>query len=611
MASKQDVGMAVKMNTVGFPGYFALSKGQTIDESAIWERCDYVDERHDCADFRLIVLIQTLIAYGDTLSEQTIARIRATMKAFKYWMDEPGEDGMCFWSENHQLLFATCEYFAGVLLEDEVFDNSGMTGEKHRQKAVTVLHNWFQSRFERGFIEWHSNTYYEEDIAPLCVLVDFALDEDLAAMAAIALDLLMLDFAHHSFQGRFHASSGRCYEMPKKVSSSVPVRPILSHAFTNEEPEMATELTLSALFVTCQNYQVPKAIQAIWDSKSTILVKESTGYDLKDIHALFPDISLEDKGRLLWAMEAFTNVESVETTVALFLRWKLESNVFLKDLKMIAKPWLLKSGLLPLLLKLLNPATQGVAIQKADVVTYRTKDYQLSSVQRHHPGEFADQQHVWHACLPNGVNVFSTHPGSPMFDDSARNFSPSYWVGNGIFPDAAQAKNHLFLIYDTTPRKGFLERMRQHFVHFYVPFGLFDEWHLTNTAFYGRVGDAYLAIRSSHTLQKKDDELQIHAKKSAFVVVLSSQSEAGSYASFREKQSAKDLCFNGRRLTFGASMLVYQKAFAFEGRVEQTAFPRLESPYANRLADGSLFIACGEDTWRIDFDAITRKELFQ
>jgi hypothetical protein len=606
MASKQDVGMAVKMNTVGFPGYFALSRGESIEESAIWERCDYVDQRHDCADFRLIVLIQTFIAYGDTLSEASIARIRATMKSFKYWMDEPGEDGMCFWSENHQLLFATCEYFAGILLEDEVFDNSKMTGSEHRQKALKVLYDWFHLRFDRGFIEWHSNTYYEEDIAPLCVLVDFALDEDLAAMAAIALDLLMLDFAHHSFQGRFHASSGRCYELPKKDSTKMPVQPILRHAFDELPPLEETELSLSALFVTCRNYVVPKAIRAIWSDREDVLVRESSGYDLKDVKALFPDATVEERGRLFWAMEAFTNVESIDTTVELFLKWKLHTNVFLKDLNMIAKPWLLKAGLLPLLVRILNPATQGVAIQKADVITYRTKHYQLSSVQRHHPGEFADQQHVWHACLPKGVNLFSTHPGSPMFDDSARNFSPSYWVGNGIFPDALQIKNRLLLIYDTTSRKGFLERKRQHLVHFYVPFQKCDEIVSLPRAFYVRVGESYAAILSSHMIETADDEWIVRAKQCAFVVILGSKEEDGSFEAFQGAHDPSRLSYQRRTLRYGNDSLAYKRI----GN-DSAAFPRFESPYAKRLNDGRLFLECNGETWILDVQTLERKEFFQ
>mgnify|MGYP006947039062 CR=1 FL=1 len=44
--------------------------------------------------------------------------------------------------------------------------------------------------------------------------------------------------------------------------------------------------------------------------------------------------------------------------------------------------------------------------------TFRTPQYQLSSIQRYHPGEFGDQQHLWHARLHGGVEVYGTHPGT-------------------------------------------------------------------------------------------------------------------------------------------------------------------------------------------------------
>jgi hypothetical protein len=41
--------------------------------------------------------------------------IRAALLGFEYWLDQPGFDSLCYWSENHQILFATAEYLAGKL----------------------------------------------------------------------------------------------------------------------------------------------------------------------------------------------------------------------------------------------------------------------------------------------------------------------------------------------------------------------------------------------------------------------------------------------------------------------------------------------------------------
>ncbi|WP_430509174.1 hypothetical protein [Gottfriedia solisilvae] len=62
------------------------------------------------------------------MSDNTIKEMETTILSFKYWMDEPGDDSMCYWSENHQLLFFTCAYVAGRYYDHELFRNSGLTG---------------------------------------------------------------------------------------------------------------------------------------------------------------------------------------------------------------------------------------------------------------------------------------------------------------------------------------------------------------------------------------------------------------------------------------------------------------------------------------------------
>ena len=51
---------------------------------------------------------------------------------FRYWIDEPGNDVMWFFSENHALLFHICQYYAGTLYPNEVFTCSGRTGRCQR-----------------------------------------------------------------------------------------------------------------------------------------------------------------------------------------------------------------------------------------------------------------------------------------------------------------------------------------------------------------------------------------------------------------------------------------------------------------------------------------------
>ena len=87
-----------------------------IDENSIQDALAYVNERHDCADFTVCGLLRLLYLYSDSglLSSNLVEQTRQTILNFKYWIDEPGyNDLMCFWSENHQIMFHSDEYLAG------------------------------------------------------------------------------------------------------------------------------------------------------------------------------------------------------------------------------------------------------------------------------------------------------------------------------------------------------------------------------------------------------------------------------------------------------------------------------------------------------------------
>jgi len=612
MAVKEDVGMLVKMNTKCFRGINELDRGNTIDEAEILDLVDFVNNRYDCADFRLICLVRTYIAYRHLLTESTVKAIENSMLSFKYWMDEPGSDGMCFWSENHQLLFHTCEYLIGNLFLDSIFSNDGKTGRAHKEKARPKIMSWLKNRFTYGFTEWHSNTYYEEDIAPLSVLVDFSDDLKMVEQSKMILDILFLDMAMHSFEGYFVATSGRCYENQKKDSRLADVNDILAHAFGIQKRDY-DYTRISSMFLLCKNYQVPKIIIDIAHSQGTQIIMDSMGLDLHEVSKEMPDDDIDQKGMFLWSMEAFTNKESINMTMKTFNEWNLKENNFLKDLQSVNIPILRKLGLLPTVVKILNPATQGVAIERANTYTYKTDDYMLSSVQHYHPKKFGDQQHIWQATLPNQINIFSTHPGSPMFDDQARNFSPSFWVGNGINPDAVQHENVLLLMYDLRARKGYLERNRQKFIHFYFPVNQFEEVIELDTRLYGKVKNSYIAILSSKPYEiKNDEEMIIQGDTSQFVVILGSAEQYGLFSEFVDRIQESTVLFNHKKIQFlmdHTYELKFNSTFKVDHQVIITNYPRYDTPFVESLRKpNELMIHYLNKTLYLNFNQQIRKE---
>lgn len=60
---------------------------------------------------------------------------------------------MCFHTENHQILFHSCELLAGQLFCDAVLPNSGQTGRWHAEHGAKLAHGWLDQRARFGFSE--------------------------------------------------------------------------------------------------------------------------------------------------------------------------------------------------------------------------------------------------------------------------------------------------------------------------------------------------------------------------------------------------------------------------------------------------------------------------
>jgi hypothetical protein len=609
--------MTLKMFNKCIPEIVLLERGERIDESQIERICDFIDSRFDCADFRMLCVLRILYAYRDLVSERSVLRMKRTVLSFKYWMDEPGEDSMCYWSENHQIIFHACEFLAGKLYPEESFTNSGLTGEEHVLKARPKILTWLSWRWKYGFSEWHSNVYYEEDIAPLALLLDFSSDHEIRRKTAIVLDLLFLDMAMHSFRGLFAAASGRCYEEQKtdpRKQFTLPLTELLGGFRYLDRPDYGG---LWTHFLLCKNYSIPEVLREIARDETEAVIEDSMGLDLPEVFREFPDpCDLDTTGMFLWGMEAFTAPESIELTLEIFDRWNLKTNGFLTDLSAVNSPVLRRLRLLPFLVRLLNPATQGVTIGRANTYTYRTGRYMLSTAQNHHPGTFGDQQHLWQATLSPEITVFATHPGCSGFDDQARNFSPSYWVGNGRMPHAAQDRNVHLSVYRIRGRRGYLERRRERFTHAWFPSEKFDRFVHDGRYVFGDHEGAFVALIGKNELAFRDRDRTDLIQRGAdtfWVCELGTAGEWGSFDRFIASVKGRELSYSRGTLRYRAAdralELTYKGKFKVNGRIVDTAYPRLETPWVKAgRKPAELTIRAGGKSLYLNFETMERKE---
>jgi len=558
--------------------------GEDALAAELSELCAFVDMRRDCADFRAIALLAVVL--GGKVPEASEEQVKRSLVGFKYWMAEPGDDAMCFWSENHQLLFATAEYLAGATYSEETFSNDRRTGAEHRDDGRRRLVNWLGLRFRFGFSEWLSPVYYEEDVAALSLLVDQAPDQDIAERAAGVLDLLLLDCALHRFEGHFAASSGRLYESQKKHPASSEMQPIVDLAFTDEEV-CADWNRIGMVFCLRRRYEVPSVIREIALDPAPRTVRSGHGLDIADAVTLYdaPD-DTESTGALLWAMEAFVNPGAVRTTMTAFDAWRMATNPFLSALK--ALEWVPR-GLLPIAMRLAKPVVAGTALERAHVTTTRSDSYLLSSAQHYRPRHFGDQQHLWHVLLPGGVPIFATHPGGRVVDDATRQKTPSAWVGNGVNPNVAAAGAVLLAVYDTRGRRGLGEARRVKGSHLYVPFDDLDECARGSHWLAVRQGNALVGVLATSELVAESGEaLRQDGAVTGWVVICAELAEHESLDGFSSWLSLCSVVLSGAKLdvtTPDATYTLARRRLRKDGQRLASEYGRYDSGWVQAAFD--------------------------
>ncbi len=587
-----------------------LENGIEVDS---WEgvigACEYVDGRYDCSDFRLQSLLRIIYVHADKVPGDVLSRIRNTFTDFKYWMDQPGEDSMCFWSENHQILFAASEYLAGQYYPDETFSNDGKKGSEHMEIARERILIWLEQRWLYGFTEWYSSVYYVEDIAPLANLIEFAKDDEIVAKATAIMDLLLYDVATQSYEGSFISTSGRAYERNRKsADEGNSMKAVIQQEFGFPvDPEGRKGMDLCFLYM--ENYEVPEVIRLIARDTDTSIIKASNGLDLTELKER--DLIGQDTNQIMmqWAMEAFTNAEIIANTVRYADNNNMFSNEFLNDLKLVNIDLLKKLNLLPFVSRVLNPVTNGVAIQRANTYTYRTPDYMLATAQAHHGGEFGDQQSPWVATLSNELSIFNSHPAKPLSDKGALSGSPGYWVGNGRMPYSVQDENINISIYRIPDKKGFMEKSLVDYTHAYFPTAILDEVIIDGRYAFGSYEGRYVAFIGKtelEYLEGTDDDLIQQGKDNYWIFEISTEDSEGSFQAFRDRIMSNQLSYEGDILIYtsaGKTMEVeYNAGLKVNGSDVDMDYERHESLYAqNNREQSTMKFEFGGKSLYIDF----------
>lgn len=637
--------------------YYLEDKGEALPEGIILTdefvnnelkgTFDYINGRYDVADFRVNALIRLYLSYGDMMHPDTKDDIKEVLLNFKYWMDQGGEDSMCFWSENHQILFAVEEYLVGQEFPDEIFTVDGKTGAKHMEMAADRIEAWMSQRFTYGFTEWYSNNYYPEDISPMANFIQFSNDPEMVNRMKMIMDLLWFDMASQSFKYEgldrsgaprtyyiFNSSSGRAYS-DNRMSDETGnrMRNFIDFVMQPEETKDFENSwsTSSNGFFNCFRqmmealnqsnepyYEIPQVIKEIFnDNSEEKIIKSSQSLNVEELKGEGL-LGLDDHQIMMqWNMEAFSNPEVVDNTIKYMSKNNMFRNEFLNDFKLV-NLWPLRAfNLLGMVSSTLKPSTNGVAIERANVYTYKTNDYSMHTAQAYQPGEYADQHAVTSINLSNLVSVFSTQPAKIP----RRSGTPTYWTGNGRHPYSVQEKNVNITIYQPPTKVGFMEPMIvKEKTHIFFPYELFDEVNesfISQGYIFGRVGNAMIAIQSRHALEwvpfdisnqegnrddmlvrgsvkdlltEKYDLVQTGSGDHYFVTELSSQTNE-TFSAFISRFMANDISYDTTKhqltyqtrlngeTTLKTMVATFDHSFTIDGVTQNLEYQRYENQY--------------------------------
>ena len=586
----------------------------TYNEIKITESCDKINDREDCADFSLNSILRMLhLDKGKGVIPQTIRdQLEYTVLNFKYWLDEPGDDEMCWWSENHQILFHTAELLAGQLYPDTKFPNSQMTGQDHVDHALPLLRTWLDFRGKIGFVEWHSNVYFNEDIPALTNLVDFSEDQDVALRAAMLLDTLGFDFANNFYKGLYATTHGRTYEskLLGGLNDSIPEYVWISLGLGDYNS--ADNFAATAL-ATSPKYWPPAILEDIAeDAREYNEHKERDSIDIAEGADFGLGYESYEDVMFWWGAGGYAASQVITGTFQMVDDFDLWDGFLWKDIAFMK--FLVGSPLLEIVTGAFDEISRGAALEAISTYTFRTPEYQLSGAQDFKPGFWGAQSHIWQATIDSESYVFTSYPGGMPDDYMAGN-----WTG-GWLPRATFYENVGVLQYDRKSIPILDQLLFVSYTHAYFPRYTFDEVVESGNWSFGRKGDSYVGLYSQNpvywaTTSPEDEyELIADGKSNVWIVELGSLDEDGSFGNFYGALQSASITIDGSGVSYespsiGTVAVGTQGPMTVAGTpVDTGSYERWDNAYAyQEFGTTETVIELDNQRLKLEFDIPKRR----
>lgn len=470
-----------------------------------------LDGYEDTADFDLMYMLNLWFGYRDDLAPEVGAAIEQRIREFKFWYTDPTPEGFVdqrwYWSENHRLIFHVIEYLAGQAFHDDTFGTNGATGNEHRARAERFIDSWLDEKARYGFVEWHSDVYYQKDVDALITLIEWADDDALVERASAMLDLFLFDLAMHQLRSNNGVTHGRSYMKDKSTAFTQDVFGISKLVFgTTDAPYVSPTDPGSVLLARAHRYRLPAVIRRVARSTDTYVDRERMNVPLDPAgspDAPPPDgIAFDDDENVpfWWDRGALTAAPIVPLTLETADRYGLWETDFFSPFTALRDVTGGDPEVAADLAADLAPMVAFGLLSEVHTVTYRSPDVMLSSALDYRPGAFGEQYHAWQATLDERAVVFTTHPRNLPERGTEWPDSDGYWTGTGSMPRSAQDENVAIHLYtpsfasQAAPPLDHFQYLDQ--THAYLPTEHFDEVIRAGHWTFARKRDGYVALYS-------------------------------------------------------------------------------------------------------------------
>lgn len=161
---------------------------------------------------------------------------------------------------SHGIVLATCCMLAGQLYPQRHFAG-WQTGEPHPSKLETAILAWLQATAQMGLPEGESHQSYTDAILALSHLIDLAHADEVAEMAAVALDKLAYQLALQSFLGVWGGSQDQAHADWALCARLNPLSGLLRLWWG--QGAFNSECAAVVAVACCESYQLPDIIAAV------------------------------------------------------------------------------------------------------------------------------------------------------------------------------------------------------------------------------------------------------------------------------------------------------------------------------------------------------------